>query len=164
MKLHITSSNSDHQSIIAKALALQGIDVIDNANQADQTVKIDTPARLGTIINRIQQSMDNRQKNQPIELSSFIFTPTIHELVNTQNSKSYQLTEKETAIILCLHDNHPNAVERSTLLEKVWEYSPDTETHTVETHIYRLRQKIEQDNDEDGLIITTDNGYILNID
>ena len=164
MKIHITAPNSDHQSIIAQALALQGIDVIDDANQADQTVKIDTPARLGTIINRIQQSIDTQQKNQPIELGSFIFTPTIHELINIQNSKSYQLTEKETAIILCLHDNHPNAVERSTLLEKVWEYAPDTETHTVETHIYRLRQKIEQDNDEDGLIVTTDNGYSLNID
>ena len=164
MKIHIACQNSDHQSIIAQALALQGIDVIDDVNQADQTVKIDTPARLGTIINRIRQSMDNQQKNQPIELGSFIFTPTIHELTNTQNTKSYQLTEKETAIIMCLHNDHPNAVERSTLLEKVWEYAPDAETHTVETHIYRLRQKIEQDNDENGLIVTTDNGYSLNID
>lgn len=164
MKIHIVSQNPNHQAIIAQAIALQGIEIIDDENQADQTVKIDTPARLGTIINRIQQSMNNRQKNRPIELGSFIFTPTIHELTNTKHTKSYQLTEKETAIIMCLHNNHPNAVERSTLLEEVWEYAPDTETHTVETHIYRLRQKIEQDNEEDGLIITTDNGYSLNID
>lgn len=75
-------------------------------------------------------------------------------------NKTIALTEKEVAILLYLAQAHA-AVPRDTLLNEVWGYHPDATTHTLETHIYRLRQKIESDPDQPQLLLTTDTGYRL---
>lgn len=68
------------------------------------------------------------------------------------------LTEKEVAILLCLAESK-TPVPRDELLHKVWGYHPDATTHTLETHIYRLRQKIEDNPDQPQLLVTKDAGY-----
>lgn len=75
-------------------------------------------------------------------------------------NKTIALTEKEVAILLHLAQAHA-AVPRDTLLHEVWGYHPDATTHTLETHIYRLRQKIESDPDQPQLLLTTEEGYHL---
>jgi hypothetical protein len=74
----------------------------------------------------------------------------------------FSLTEKEAAILAYLHDN--STATRDDLLRDVWRYAADADTHTVETHIYRLRRKIEQNPDDPAIVVTTDDGYALGYD
>lgn len=73
----------------------------------------------------------------------------------------HRLTEKEAAILSYLYDADGDSVSRETLLRDLWGYHSDTQTHTVETHVYRLRQKIEKDLGHSPIIITDQRGYRL---
>ena len=88
-------------------------------------------------------------KNYTLNFNSRIISNKINEL---------KLTEKEIDIILFLKDQSlPQSV--NTMQNKVWGYSADLETHTVETHIYRLRKKIKDKFNDDSFIISEDSGY-----
>ncbi|MBR2137329.1 MAG: winged-helix domain-containing protein [Alphaproteobacteria bacterium] len=76
--------------------------------------------------------------------------------------KSFKLTEKEVDILKYLYKNDGHYVSKTDLQTNVWKYSSDVTTHTIETHIYRLRQKVEQPHRR--LIITHNNGYKLGKD
>jgi len=71
------------------------------------------------------------------------------------------LTEKEQMILRLLSQGAGQEIARKTLLEKVWGYSQEIDTHTLETHIYRLRQKIERDPSKPEILVTTDQGYAI---
>ncbi|MDD9329935.1 MAG: helix-turn-helix domain-containing protein, partial [Bartonella sp.] len=73
------------------------------------------------------------------------------------------LTEKEAAILKCLYETRNQIVNRETLLEHVWGYNANIITHTLETHIYRLRKKIEKDPSKAKILVTDHNGYRLNL-
>ena len=80
------------------------------------------------------------------------------------DGRTVALTEKEVAILLYLAEAAAagkTGVPRDELLHKVWGYHPDATTHTLETHIYRLRQKIESDPEHPALLVTNDEGYCL---
>lgn len=72
-----------------------------------------------------------------------------------------KLTEREVSILKYLYKAGGKIVGKAELLAEVWGYNPEATTHTVETHIYRLRQKIEQDGGPGQVIVTEDNGYKL---
>jgi len=72
-----------------------------------------------------------------------------------------ELTEKEVDILKCLISSAGEAVDRDKLLKQVWNYSSDVTTHTLETHIYRLRQKLEIDPSIPRLIISKDGGFSI---
>lgn len=72
-----------------------------------------------------------------------------------------RLTEKERDILVALHECGAAGMDRQSLLDAVWGYAADVETHTLETHIYRLRQKIESDPGTPVLLVTEGNGYRL---
>ena len=73
-----------------------------------------------------------------------------------------KLTEKEVnTIIYLLRNNKPISIKE--LQKTVWEYQSDIETHTVETHIYRLRKKILDKFKDDNFLISTKEGYLINI-
>ncbi|MBV8938260.1 MAG: winged helix-turn-helix domain-containing protein [Alphaproteobacteria bacterium] len=73
-----------------------------------------------------------------------------------------ELTEKETELLCALLHAHAAIVPRQELLARVWGYSEDSDTHTMETHIYRLRAKLKEAGMEEGCIITTPDGYGIN--
>ena len=78
----------------------------------------------------------------------------------TKDSKQLKLTEKEIDIILFLNENKkPQSIEK--LQNEVWGYSPDLETHTVETHVYRLRKKIKNSFSDSEFILSCDDGYMI---
>ena len=75
--------------------------------------------------------------------------------------KKIRLTEKETAILKYLYRAGNKPVSRDTLLGEVWGYNSGVTTHTLETHIYRLRQKIEEDPSHAQILLTEQGGYRL---
>lgn len=89
------------------------------------------------------------------------FFPADRFLTCSANQKTVTLTEKENLILKKLFLNWPEAVSRTTLLSEVWGYHEGITTHTLETHIYRLRQKINSFSDCQ-MIETTTTGYLLN--
>ena len=92
-----------------------------------------------------------RVKNYSLDLNS--------RTISIEN-KSLKLTEREMEIILFLNDcKTPQKI--NDLQNKVWSYSSELETHTVETHIYRLRKKISNNFQDEHFIISTDNGYLI---
>lgn len=98
-----------------------------------------------------------------LEFNRYILYPTRKEILNCRNDVITKLTEKEVAIIKYLYKNQGHIVSKNDLMQEVWGYAADVATHTVETHIYRLRQKVEQNNAEAQLILTSDGGYQLKI-
>ena len=82
-------------------------------------------------------------------------------LVDKKANKKIRLTEKETAILKYLYRAEQRAVGRETLLGEVWGYNAGVTTHTLETHVYRLRQKIEKDPAKAQILITDAGGYKL---
>jgi DNA-binding CsgD family transcriptional regulator len=78
----------------------------------------------------------------------------------TKNSKNLKLTEREMDIILFLNDSE-KPQKTNTLQNQVWKYSSELETHTVETHIYRLRKKIDDNFKDDNFIVSSDDGYYI---
>mgnify|MGYP002573405113 CR=1 FL=1 len=83
------------------------------------------------------------------------------EIRYTDGREAVKLTEREVSILKYLYKAGSKIVNKTELLAEVWGYNPEATTHTVETHIYRLRQKIEQDDGQGRVIITEDNGYRL---
>lgn len=73
------------------------------------------------------------------------------------------LTEKEVVLLAYLGQSYPQPVSRDDLLRDVWKYASGADTHTVETHLYRLRQKIEVNPDQPAIVVNNGQGYILGI-
>ena len=102
------------------------------------------------------------RRKECLNFNEYSLYPIKKVIVSSISGNVFKLTEKEVAILKYLYQNAPEISGKDELLENVWGYSADATTHTVETHIYRLRQKVEQDNGSQ-LIITENNGYRLNI-
>jgi len=120
------------------------------------------PMRFGELVARILAQLrqyhvsgDTRFSAKGIE-----FIPADKSLTCSAQQKTVTLTEKETLILKKLFRSWPETVSRASLLSQVWGYHNDVTTHTLETHIYRLRQKINRLS-EIQLIETTTTGYSL---
>ena len=82
-------------------------------------------------------------------------------LIEEKLNKKIRLTEKETSILKYLYRAGQKPVGRDTLLGEVWGYNAGVTTHTLETHIYRLRQKVEKDASAPAILVTEGGGYKL---
>jgi DNA-binding response OmpR family regulator len=91
----------------------------------------------------------------------YSFRPSAKLLVETARNRKVRLTEKEVAILKFLYRAGSQPVPRQVLLSEVWGYNSGVTTHTLETHIYRLRQKIEPKPSEPAILLTRANGYLL---
>lgn len=112
-------------------------------------------ARIRAQLRQFEQSDD-----ATFVIGPYIFHPRSKHLATPRGGK-LRLTEKETAILRFLHRAAPNIVTREVLLRDVWGYNANVTTHTLETHIYRLRQKIEEDPVRAKLLVTDGGGYKL---
>lgn len=90
----------------------------------------------------------------------YTFKPASKLLLESNGSK-IRLTEKEASILKFLYRAGEKVVTRDVLLEEVWGYNAGVTTHTLETHIYRLRQKIERDPSNAEILVTELGGYKL---
>lgn len=113
---------------------------------------------LKASINKFENSADGI-----LEFNHYILYPNRKEITNHRNGETTKLTEKEVSIIKYLYKNKDKIVGKQDLMQEVWGYVADVATHTVETHIYRLRQKVEHDDPAAQLILTSEGGYQLKI-
>jgi DNA-binding response OmpR family regulator len=112
-------------------------------------------ARVRTLLRQYETSED-----AVFTIGPYTFRPSSKLLLNLNGSK-IRLTEKETSILRRLYRAGQRSVPRQTLLQEVWGYNSEVTTHTLETHIYRLRQKIEKDAIVPAILITEGGGYKL---
>ena len=98
------------------------------------------------------------QKNSLIKIKDY--TLDKNERILKKGDKALKITEKEIDF-LCNLNNSKSPISKKYILEKIWFYSPGTETHTIETHIYRLRKKIKEIFEDQNFIKNTKNGYSL---
>lgn len=120
------------------------------------------PVHVGQIIDQIEYFKNKAQKKEDATIHFGKARLNVHvgTFINESGTK-IQLTEKEVEILAYLNDKKGQIVTREELLNTVWNYAKDVETHTLETHIYRLRQKIESDPTSPTIIKTEENGYCV---
>lgn len=117
------------------------------------------PLRLGTLLARIAAMLE-RAPN--LRIGPWRLDAAARTLEDAAGRR-VRLTDKEAAILAYL-SAAPGGVARETLLAEVWGYSAAVTTHTLETHIYRLRRKIERDPSAAELLVTEEGGYRLKLD
>ena len=123
---------------------------------------VPNPFKFPVLLARIraQRRQHEQSEDAVFALGPYTFKPSVKMLV-TEDDKKIRLTEKETNILKFLYRSTDGVVARDVLLHEVWGYNAGVTTHTLETHIYRLRQKIEPDPSNARLLVTESGGYRL---
>ena len=132
---------------------------VKNINE-DQIIKFKPPVNIFTFIENLNVKFIQKkyQDQSNVNIKDFFLDINSREL--KKGKSSLKLTERETDMILFLNNsNKPVNVE--TLEKEIWQHSSELETHTVETHIYRLRKKIKDEFGNDDLIKSNKSGYTI---
>ena len=120
------------------------------------------PFKFPVLLARLRAQLRTHEQSEDavFQLGPYTFKPAMKMLI-TEDEKKIRLTEKETNILKFLYRAPDGVVPRDVLLHEVWGYNAGVTTHTLETHIYRLRQKIEPDPSNARLLVTESGGYKL---
>ncbi|MGH6817059.1 MAG: response regulator transcription factor [Hyphomicrobiaceae bacterium] len=139
-------------------------------SDADQILGLDAgandyvlkPFKFAVLLARIRAQLRQHEQSEDavFSIGRYTFKPAAKLLIDEKGSK-VRLTEKETSILKYLYRAGEKPVTREVLLHEVWGYNAGVTTHTLETHIYRLRQKIEKDPSNAELLVTEMGGYKL---
>ncbi len=124
---------------------------------------ITKPFRLGVLLARIRAHLRQHEQSEDaiFTVGPYSFQPAAKILIEGETEKKIRLTDKETNIIKFLYRSGGKVVGRDVLLDEVWGYNAGVTTHTLETHVYRLRQKIEKDPGNAQILVTEPGGYKL---
>jgi DNA-binding response OmpR family regulator len=124
---------------------------------------ITKPFRLGVFLARLRAHIRQHERSDDavFTIGPYSFKPGAKLLVNPATRKKIRLTDKETAILKYLYRSGSRVISRDVLLDEVWGYNAGVTTHTLETHVYRLRQKIEDDPSRARILVTEAGGYRL---
>lgn len=124
---------------------------------------ITKPFRIGIFAARLRAHIRQHERSDDavFNVGPYTFKPGAKLLVNPATRKKIRLTDKETAILKYLYRSGSRVISRDVLLDEVWGYNAGVTTHTLETHVYRLRQKIEEDPSRAQLLVTEAGGYRL---
>jgi DNA-binding response OmpR family regulator len=139
-------------------------------SDADQILGLDAgandyvtkPFKFPVLLARIRTQLRQHEQSEDavFAIGPYTFKPASKLLIDEKGRK-LRLTEKETSILKFLYRSGDKVVSRETLLHEVWGYNASVTTHTLETHIYRLRQKIEKEPSNAEILITEAGGYRL---
>lgn len=159
-----------------KALRAQGVKVpiimlTGSAEESDIVRGLDSgandylakPFRLNELLARLRAQLRSFENSEDavFTIGPYVFRPAAKQLLEPVKNKRIRLTDKEAAILKFLYRAAGKPVARQVLLNEVWGYNAAVTTHTLETHVYRLRQKIEPDPAIARLLLTEGGGYRL---
>ena len=121
------------------------------------------PFRLNVLLTRLRAQLRQHEQSEDavFTIGPYTFRPSAKILTDAAQRKKVRLTEKETAILKYLYRAGQRIIGRDVLLNEVWGYNSGVTTHTLETHVYRLRQKIERDPAKAEILVTEPGGYRL---
>ena len=124
---------------------------------------VSKPFRIGVLLARLRAHLRQHAQSEDavFTIGPYTFRPSAKMLLENGTERKVRLTEKETAILKFLYRAGQRVIDRETLLHEVWGYNPGVTTHTLETHVYRLRQKIEPDPSAAKILVTETGGYKL---
>ena len=124
---------------------------------------ITKPFKIAILLARMRAHLRQHEKRDGavFTIGPYSFRPSDKILIDENRNRKVRLTEKEAAILQYLHLTGDRMVKRETLLGEVWGYNAGVATHTLETHVYRLRQKIEMDPSKATILVTDPGGYRL---
>lgn len=153
--------NEGAEDAASVSVRMDGAALLFDAHGHQTTISL--PVRAAKII-RYLQTIKSGGNYPPAKIT---FGPyelmTQDFLIVDPSGQAVRLTEKEVAILVCLAKAKGQAVSRQGLLDDVWAYAEGVETHTLETHIYRLRQKIEENPASPQYLVTREDGYVLTL-
>ena len=120
------------------------------------------PFKFAVLLARVRAHLRSHEQSEDavFKVGPYEFRPSVKMLV-TEEDRKIRLTEKETSILKFLYRAGGKPVTRDVLLDEVWGYNSGVTTHTLETHVYRLRQKIEPDPSNASILVTEAGGYRL---
>jgi len=121
------------------------------------------PFHLGVLLARMRAQLRQHERSEDavFNIGPFSFRPAAKVLQDDKANRKIRLTEKEAAILKFLYRAGEKVTSRDVLLNEVWGYNAGVTTHTLETHVYRLRQKIERDPSDARILVTAPGGYRL---
>ena len=132
----------------------------NNQNLNNNIYVLKYPIELSILTEKINIQLIKQEYNFQSKIRVGNYYLNLNSRVISKNENNLKLTEKEMDIILFLNKNRlPQKI--SILQSRVWGYTANLETHTVETHIYRLRKKINKNFSDDEFIKSTDDGYLI---
>lgn len=150
----IMLTGSDGEADVVRGLDSGANDYIAKPFRANELL-----ARL-----RAQLRLFDGSEEAVFTVGPYTFRPAKKLLQDPAKKRRIRLTDKESAILKFLYRSDTRSVGREILLHEVWGYNPAVTTHTLETHIYRLRQKLEINPGSPALLVTEQGGYRLNLE
>tara|TARA_B100000282_G_scaffold286374_1_gene252870 strand:+ start:245 stop:925 length:681 start_codon:yes stop_codon:yes gene_type:complete len=122
------------------------------------------PIKVSDLLTAISRKIALQNSGgKDLKIANYGFRRNEKVLINLDTEVRVRLTEKETDILWQLWQAPQNELSRQKLLSDVWGYNDEISSHTLETHIYRLRKKIENSSSDASILTTTENGYRLNL-
>ena len=141
-----------------------------HTSDSDQILGLDSgandyipkPFKFAVLLARVRAQLRQHETSEDavFTVGPYTFRPA-HKLLTDVKGQKIRLTDKETSILKFLYRSGDRVIGRDVLLHEVWGYNAGVTTHTLETHIYRLRQKIEPDPANTTLLVTEAGGYRL---
>ena len=166
----LVTDHSTLKKILKQNIKLNKIFLIGNSSKENSDlniykdiININIPFKIIDIYQRIENylTQHNMNKKRLLKFKYFTYDPSTRKLTN--NLLSLRFTEKESQIFTCLVENENSHISKKNLLSKVWSYGEGIDTHTLETHVYALRKKIETKLKMKDLIMFEEKkGYYLN--
>lgn len=132
----------------------------------DSFVKyVQKPFSLNSFFDTLQSSINFmiNSKAGILSFNGYLLFSLEKELQNTRTNEKVKLTEREVSMLSYLYKTKDKITSKTDFLKEVWGYNPEVSTHTIETHVYRLRQKVEKNENWPQLITTENGGYKLNL-
>ncbi len=155
-----------NSGFIAPIMVMSGLDTDSDTIlglEAGADGYVTKPFKFAVFLARIRALLRHhgQHENAVYNIGQYKFQPSKKQLLKGDDGHKIKLTEKETAVLKYLYRAGPQVIAREVLLKEVWGYNADVTTNTLETHIYRLRQKIEHDSSFSQLLVTGRGGYKL---